>query len=54
MSISLHADEQSFTQATKWIADVREERGADVLVMLVANKIDLDDKRFAPPSASER
>lgn len=39
------ADEHSFAQTTKWINDVREERGHEVLIMLVANKIDLADKR---------
>ena len=29
----------------KWIDDVREERGDDVVIMLIGNKIDLADKR---------
>ena len=32
---------------TKWIDDVRSERGNDVIVVLVGNKADLSDKRFA-------
>ncbi|KAM9796617.1 RAB6B, member RAS oncogene family a isoform X1 [Syngnathus typhle] len=35
----------SFRQTTKWIDDVRTERGSDVIVMLVGNKTDLAEKR---------
>lgn len=35
----------SFQQTTKWIEDVRSERGKDVIIMLVGNKTDLIDKR---------
>eukprot|EP01136_Pigoraptor_vietnamica_P000977 Opistho-1_new@2056 len=35
----------SFLQTTKWIDDVRTERGNDVIIMLVGNKTDLADKR---------
>uniref|UniRef100_A0A1A8FJ00 RAB6C, member RAS oncogene family n=1 Tax=Nothobranchius korthausae TaxID=1143690 RepID=A0A1A8FJ00_9TELE len=35
----------SFQQTTKWIDDVRTERGTDVIIMLVGNKTDLADKR---------
>ncbi|XP_072900113.1 ras-related protein Rab-6A isoform X4 [Hemitrygon akajei] len=35
----------SFQQTTKWIDDVRTERGSDVIIMLVGNKTDLADKR---------
>jgi Ras-related protein Rab-6A len=31
---------------TKWIEDVRSERGNDVIIVLVGNKADLSDKRF--------
>jgi small GTP-binding protein len=41
----LRAGEHSFAQTTKWINDVREERGREVLIMLVGNKVDLADKR---------
>ncbi|KPP79159.1 hypothetical protein Z043_101291 [Scleropages formosus] len=30
---------------SKWIDDVRTERGSDVIIMLVGNKTDLADKR---------
>jgi len=36
---------QSFLSTTKWIDDVRSERGNDVLIVLVGNKADLSDKR---------
>lgn len=35
----------SFMNVTNWIEDVRAERGSDVIIMLVANKIDLADRR---------
>lgn len=36
---------QSFDKVQNWIDDVREERGKDVVIMLIGNKIDLPDKR---------
>jgi len=36
---------QSFMSTTKWIDDVRSERGNDVIIVLVGNKADLSDKR---------
>ena len=39
------ADSSSFHQTSKWIDDVRNERGGDVIIMLVGNKTDLSDKR---------
>ncbi|CAK5028432.1 unnamed protein product [Meloidogyne enterolobii] len=36
----------SFHQTSKWIDDVRTERGSDVIIMLVGNKTDLTEKRF--------
>ncbi|KZS88342.1 GTP binding protein [Sistotremastrum niveocremeum HHB9708] len=35
----------SFLSTTKWIDDVRSERGNDVIIVLVGNKADLSDKR---------
>jgi Ras-related protein Rab-6A len=35
----------SFTNVTKWIDDAKAIRGNDLLIILVANKIDLADKR---------
>lgn len=39
-------DLNSFQQTSKWIDDVRTERGSDVIIMLVGNKTDLADKRY--------
>lgn len=47
-SFSLDAsvsDRASFLNTTKWIDDVRNERGSDVIIVLVGNKTDLNDKR---------
>ncbi|CAO3681370.1 unnamed protein product [Umbelopsis vinacea] len=35
----------SFMNTTKWIDDVRAERGNDVIIVLVGNKTDLNDRR---------
>lgn len=39
------ADRASFLNTSKWIEDVRNERGNDVIIMLVGNKTDLSDRR---------
>ena len=39
-------DRQSFLSTSKWIDDVRSERGTDVIIVLVGNKADLSDKRY--------
>ncbi|KAL4648255.1 ras-related protein Rab-6A-like isoform X1 [Arapaima gigas] len=44
----------SFQQTSKWIDDVRTERGSDVIIMLVGNKTDLADKREVSLEAAER
>ncbi|URE03837.1 ras-related protein [Musa troglodytarum] len=36
---------QSFLNTSKWIEEVRTERGSDVIIVLVGNKTDLVDKR---------
>lgn len=41
----LSIDKQSFLSTSKWIGDVRAERGNDVIIVLVGNKADLSDKR---------
>merc|ERR1712129_256387 len=43
----------SFLNTHKWIEDVREERGHDVVIMLVANKIDLNDHRQVTKNEGE-
>lgn len=44
--MAFFSDYNSFQQTSKWIDDVRTERGNDVIIMLVGNKTDLSDKRF--------
>ncbi|GCC27823.1 ras-related protein Rab-41 isoform X1 [Chiloscyllium punctatum] len=44
----------SFQQTSKWIDDVRTERGSDVIIMLVGNKTDLADKRQVSMEEGER
>ena len=39
------SNKTSFLNTAKWIEDVREERGDDVVIMLVGNKMDLSDHR---------
>jgi len=39
------SNRQSFLNTSKWIEDVRAERGGDVIIVLVGNKTDLSDKR---------
>ncbi|CAG9531523.1 unnamed protein product [Cercopithifilaria johnstoni] len=48
------ADANSFHQTSKWIDDVRTERGSDVIIMLVGNKTDLADKRQVSTEEGER
>jgi Ras-related protein Rab-6A len=45
--ISLYTivDRASFLNTSKWIEDVRNERGNDVIIILVGNKTDLSEKR---------
>eukprot|EP00613_Pedinella_sp_CCMP2098_P035081 CAMPEP_0171727282 /NCGR_PEP_ID=MMETSP0991-20121206/26213_1 /TAXON_ID=483369 /ORGANISM="non described non described, Strain CCMP2098" /LENGTH=224 /DNA_ID=CAMNT_0012321015 /DNA_START=337 /DNA_END=1012 /DNA_ORIENTATION=- len=38
-------DRASFLNSSKWIDEVRSERGNDVVIMLVGNKTDLSDRR---------
>uniref|UniRef100_A0A0X3P069 Ras-related protein Rab-6A n=1 Tax=Schistocephalus solidus TaxID=70667 RepID=A0A0X3P069_SCHSO len=45
---------ESFSQTTKWIDDVRNERGSDVIIMLVGNKTDLADKRKVSTEEGEK
>lgn len=37
--------QKSFAQTRKWVDDVRGERGNDVIIVLVGNKTDLNDRR---------
>lgn len=47
-------DANSFHQTSKWIDDVRTERGNDVIIMLVGNKTDLQDKRQVTTEEGEK
>lgn len=44
----------SFLNTSKWIDDVRAERGTDVIIILVGNKTDLSDKRQVTPEDGEK
>ncbi|KAJ8096890.1 ras family-domain-containing protein [Lipomyces tetrasporus] len=44
----------SFINTSKWIDDVRAERGNDVIIVLVGNKTDLNDKRQVTSEEGEK
>ncbi|PSK59219.1 GTP-binding protein ryh1 [Elsinoe australis] len=44
---------KSFAQTRKWVDDVRSERGNDVIIVLVGNKTDLNDKREVTTAQGE-
>ncbi|KNC97466.1 hypothetical protein SpCBS45565_g02914 [Spizellomyces sp. 'palustris'] len=44
----------SFMNTTKWVDDVRAERGNDVIIVLVGNKTDLSDKRQVSTEEGEK
>ncbi|KAJ3305787.1 Ras- protein Rab-6B [Kappamyces sp. JEL0829] len=44
----------SFSSTSKWVEDVRAERGEDVLIALVGNKTDLADKRQVTTEEGEQ
>ncbi|KAK9330820.1 ras family-domain-containing protein [Lipomyces starkeyi] len=44
----------SFVNTSKWIDDVRAERGNDVIIVLVGNKTDLNDKRQVTTEDGEK
>lgn len=54
IKIAYLSDANSFHQTSKWIDDVRTERGSDVIIMLVGNKTDLSDKRQVSTEEGER
>lgn len=45
---------QSFQNTSKWVDDVRAERGNDVIIVLVGNKTDLNDKRQVSTEEAEK
>jgi len=44
-TVGLTVGRISFQNTAKWVDDVRAERGNDVIIVLVGNKTDLNDKR---------
>ncbi|ETO12954.1 RAS-related protein [Reticulomyxa filosa] len=50
---SLIPNQNSFKSIDKWIEDVKEERGNDVVIMLVGNKADLQDHRQVTTTQGE-
>eukprot|EP01134_Creolimax_fragrantissima_P008576 CFRG8576T1 len=44
----------SFLQTSKWIEDVRAERGNDVIILLAGNKTDLEEKRQVSKEEGEQ
>ncbi|CAK0845168.1 unnamed protein product [Prorocentrum cordatum] len=44
----------SFLNTSKWIEDVRSERGTDVVIVLVGNKVDLTDRRQVTTEEGEQ
>ena len=45
---------QSFINIDKWIEDVRNERGGDVIIMVAANKSDLGERRTVSTEEMEK
>lgn len=45
---------KSFANTTKWIEDVRAERGDDVVIMMVGNKTDLSERRQVSIEEAEK
>ncbi|KAB1225097.1 Ras-related protein RABH1b [Morella rubra] len=46
LSLHLVLGRQTFLNTSKWIDEVRTERGGDVIIVLVGNKTDLVEKRL--------
>jgi small GTP-binding protein len=44
----------SFEAVSRWIDDVRNERGEDVIIVIVGNKTDLSDKRQVSTEEAEK
>lgn len=45
---------QSFLNIDKWVEDVRNERGGDIVIMVAANKSDLADRRTVSTEEIEK
>ncbi|KAF7731974.1 hypothetical protein EC973_007079 [Apophysomyces ossiformis] len=48
------SDRDSFVKTSKWIDDVRAERGNEAIVVLVGNKTDLNEKRQVTTEEGEK
>ncbi|KAI8878736.1 ras-related protein rab-like protein-6A [Backusella circina FSU 941] len=48
------SNRESFLNTTKWIDDVRSERGNEAIVVLVGNKTDLNEKREVTTEEGEK
>ncbi|KAG0188840.1 GTPase Ryh1 [Apophysomyces sp. BC1034] len=48
------SNRNSFLSTTKWIDDVRAERGNEAIVVLVGNKTDLNEKREVTMEEGEK
>ena len=48
------ANRKSFENTSKWIDDVRTERGQNVIIVLVGNKTDLEDERQVSAEEGEK
>ncbi|KAJ3272843.1 Ras- protein Rab6 [Terramyces sp. JEL0728] len=44
----------SFLNTTKWVNDVRSERGDDIIIFLVGNKTDLTDRQVSTEEGEQR
>ena len=44
---------KSFENTRKWVDDIRGERGNDVIIVLVGNKTDLNDRREVTTTQGE-
>eukprot|EP00494_Astrolonche_serrata_P026522 UN26784 len=47
-------NKDSFNNTSKWIEEVRQERGEDVVIMLVGNKTDLESSRQVQTADGEK
>ena len=48
------SQKQSFVSIDKWIEDVRNERGNDVIITIAANKSDLEDRKMVSNEEMEK
>ncbi|EGR28156.1 rab6-family small gtpase, putative [Ichthyophthirius multifiliis] len=46
-------DQSSFNNLSKWIEEVKEERGNDALIFVLGNKSDLEDRKVSTTEATQ-